>query len=298
MRYNHLYESGELTERAERLYQSLSSCSLCPHKCEVNRLKNELGFCGAGERAIVASSSPHYGEEPPLVGSGGSGTIFFAHCNLQCVYCQNYAISFLGQGAEVTFLDLAHRMLSLQERGCANINFVTPSHVVPQIVKALEIAIPKGLHLPLVYNSGGYDSVAVLKELQGIISIYMPDIKYVSEERALKYSGVENYPTIVKGALKEMYRQVGDLVIERGLAKQGLIVRHLALPNGLEDTRAILSFIAEELSPRTYLNLLDQYYPAHRAGEHLELKKPLSHSAYREVLRIAQRLGLNNLANS
>lgn len=298
MGYRRLYHCGELKERAERLYKSLSFCTLCPHQCGVNRLEGELGFCGTGERAIVASSSPHYGEESPLVGSGGSGTIFFGHCNLKCVYCQNYAISMSGQGQEVTPEELASRMLSLQKRGCSNINFVTPSHVVPQILKALEIAIFQGLTLPLVYNSGGYDSVALLKELQGIISIYMPDIKYLSEERALRYSHIEDYPLIVKRALKEMYEQVGDLVVEGGLAVQGFIVRHLLLPGGIEDTRQILTFIAEEISPHTYVNLMDQYYPAYRAGDFVELRRPLSYSSYREALNIAEELGLDNLANT
>ncbi len=295
--YQRLQQEGLLSLRADRLFQSLADCQLCPHRCRVDRLKGERGYCQTGKLARVASYAPHYGEETPLVGSGGSGTIFFAHCNLQCVYCQNYDLSVEGRGREVEPGKLAGIMLSLQDRGCSNINFVTPSHVIPQILKALELAAKEGLNLPLVYNSGGYDLAPVLQELEQVVDIYMPDIKYLDQERALRYSGIADYPQRVREALQTMHEQVGVLRLnDRGLARKGLMIRHLVLPGGLEDTRRILEFIAGELSPDTYLNLMDQYYPSHQAHQYQDLQSPLSRGEFRQAVRMAQGLGLNNLA--
>lgn len=294
--YLQLYAEGRLQKRTKRLHQALSSCTLCPHTCRVNRLAGEQGYCGTGEQALVSSCGPHYGEESPLVGPGGSGTIFFAHCNLKCIYCQNYDISILGRGQEVSAQELGQMMLSLQKRGCSNINLVTPSHVVPQILAGLLVAIEGGLNLPLVYNSGGYEQVSLLVELSRVIDIYMPDLKYLQEEKALQYSGVRDYPSVVQESLREMHSQVGELRIQNGLAVAGLIIRHLILPGNLTNTRLILEFIAGELSPNTYLNLMDQYYPAYKAHEVKELKYPLSVKEYQQAVRWAERLGLHRLA--
>ena len=229
--YLRLAAKGELHNRVECARRILEDCELCPRCCHVNRLKGELGQCRTGERAVVSSYGPHFGEEAPLVGTGGSGTIFFAHCNLHCVFCQNCSISQLGEGSEVSSQDLAHMMLSLQHRGCHNINLVTPTHVVPQILEALELAVADGLNIPLVYNCGGYESVDTLRLLDGIVDIYMPDMKYADSSIARQYSGVEDYAAVNRAAVKEMHRQVGDLQIDdQGIAVRGLLVRHLVLP--------------------------------------------------------------------
>lgn len=294
--YQRLYGEGILEKRINQLQEALSCCTLCPHTCQVNRLEGERGFCETGKEALVASYGPHYGEEAPLVGRGGSGTIFFAHCNLKCIYCQNYDISILGRGNSISAQELGEMMLSLQKRGCSNINLVTPSHVVPQILSGLSVAIDGGLQLPLVYNSGGYENVSLLQELEGIVDIYMPDVKYLQEEKALRYSGVKDYPAIIKKAVLEMHRQVGDLTIQNGQALSGLLIRHLVLPGSLEDTRQILEFIAREISTHTYINLMDQYYPSYRSGEVEQLKTPLSLKEYQQVLRWAEKYGLHRLA--
>ncbi|RLC60371.1 MAG: radical SAM protein, partial [Chloroflexi bacterium] len=260
--YLSLYHSGELAERVKAARSLLQDCRVCPRHCEVDRLNGELGKCRTSAEIIVSSYGPHFGEEAPLVGRNGSGTIFFTNCNLKCVFCQNYSISQLGEGEKVSKEELAYMMLSLQTKGCHNINLVSPAHVVPQILEALEIAVKSGLRLPLVYNSGGYDSVETLRLLDGIVDIYMPDMKYSDEKTAEKLSGVENYPAINRAAVKEMHRQVGDLQIDDdGIAQRGLLVRHLVLPHGLAGTKEVVNFLASEVSPDTYVNIMAQYHP-------------------------------------
>lgn len=289
----------ELARRAETLMAALSCCTICPHNCRVNRLKGERGFCRTGARAIVASFGPHFGEEPELVGWGGSGTIFFSFCNLRCVFCQNCELSYYGEGEEVTEEELARIMLSLQERGCHNINLVSPSHVVPQIVAALKIAADRGLNLPLVYNSGGYDKVETLQLLEGIVDIYMPDIKFGSNEMAEKYSGIKGYFDIVKAAVKEMHRQVGILETdENGIARQGLIIRHLVLPEDLSRTQEVMNFIAQEISPATYVNIMAQYFPAHFARKFPELSRRITRKEFLQALEAAKKAGLTNTDRS
>lgn len=291
-----LYQSGELKKRVEQAFKQLSDCTICPWDCHVNRLEGEIGVCRVAKKAIVSSYMPHHGEEEPLVGTKGSGTIFFSFCNLRCIFCQNYELSQWGEGKEVSEEQIAAMMLSLQNRGCHNINLVTPSHVVPQILKALLIAIPAGLKVPLVYNSSGYDSLETLKLLDGIIDIYMPDFKFSRNDLAKELSRTPNYADITKKAIKEMHKQVGDLQIENGLATKGLIIRHLVLPNHLDNTRKVLSYIAEDLSKDTYLNLMDQYYPAYKAHKHPVLKRPLTSKEFKEALSLAKELGLTRLA--
>jgi len=260
--YLKLYQDEKLSRRIEALWAKLESCDICPHKCGVNRLKDEKGICKTGEKAKVSSFGPHFGEESPLVGRYGSGTIFFTNCNLSCIFCQNYDISHLGEGYEVNEERIAELMLSLQNMGCHNINFVTPTHMVPQIVKALLFAIERGLDIPLVYNTGGYDSVDTLKLLDGIFDIYMPDLKYSEDKIAQRYCSAKDYSQVVKQAIKEMHQQVGDLVMdERGIALRGLLIRHLILPDDLAGTYQAMKFIAEKISKNTYLNLMDQYRP-------------------------------------
>jgi putative pyruvate formate lyase activating enzyme len=247
-------------------------------------------------RAIVSSYGPHFGEESPLVGTGGSGTIFFAHCNLHCVFCQNYPISQLGEGSEVSDRELAYVMLSLQQRGCHNINMVTPTHVVPQILEALELAITGGLHVPLVYNCGGYESVDTLKLLDGIVDVYMPDMKYADSLIAQKYSGISDYAEINRAAVKEMHRQVGDLEInDQGVAIRGLLVRHLVLPDGLGGTDEIAEYLAKEVSLNTYVNIMAQYHPCHRAHEFPPLRRSITREEYLEAVTLALQHGLTRL---
>jgi putative pyruvate formate lyase activating enzyme len=282
-----------LEGRAQEVYNKLNNCTLCPRNCRVNRLQGEWGYCHVAKYALISSFGPHFGEERELVGFGGSGTIFFAGCNLRCVFCQNYQISQLYEGQERTDEELAQIMLELQQMGCHNINFVSPTHVVPQILKALVIARKKGLTLPLVYNSGGYESKETLKLLEGIIDIYMPDAKYANKELAKKYSDADNYPQILKMALKEMYRQVGNLVLEDdGVAKKGLLVRHLILPHELSGTKEILKFIAHNISKETYVNIMDQYHPIHKAFCYKELSRAISSNEYNEAVTFARKLGL------
>ena len=245
---------------------------------------------------MVSSYGPHFGEEAPLVGRYGSGTIFFTFCNLRCVFCQNYTISQLGEGVEIGREELARMMLSLQERGCHNINFVSPSHVVPYILDALELAAGMGLHLPLVYNSGGYDAVETLELLDGIVDIYMPDMKYSDEKTAEELSGIKDYPSVNRAAIKEMHRQVGDLQVdEQGIARRGLLVRHLVLPNRLAGTKGIVRFLAYEVSTGTYLNIMDQYHPCHKAFDVPQLSRPVNQQEFHEALKLAQQQGLDRL---
>ena len=294
--YLELYRSGKLRERIEAAVSSLESCSLCPHSCGVNRLTGDVGKCRTPREAIVSSYGPHFGEEAPLVGGHGSGTIFFTNCNLRCQFCQNYSISQLGEGEKVNREELADMMLSLQAKGCHNINLVSPTHLVPQILEAVEIAVESGLHLPLVYNSGGYDSVETLRILDGIVDIYMPDMKYDDEETAKELSGIESYPSTNKAAIKEMHQQVGDLKInEQGVAERGLLVRHLVLPNGLAGTKGIVNFLSREISPNTYVNIMAQYYPCYRAFQIESLVRRISPVEFHEALSLAREAGLSRL---
>ncbi|MCL4459128.1 MAG: radical SAM protein [Chloroflexi bacterium] len=294
--YLKLAASGELQKRVRQAVAMLGRCYVCARVCKSARLAGELGKCRTGRWAVVCSFHPHFGEEPPLVGSRGSGTIFFTHCNLACIYCQNYEISHLGDGVEVSDEQLAAMMLQLQYMGCHNINLVSPTHVVPQILSALQIAVENGLHLPLVYNTGGYDAIPTLRLLEGIVDIYMPDMKYSDPAIAERLSGIKHYPTVNRLVVKEMHRQVGDLVIDdQGIAVRGLLVRHLVLPNGLAGTSEIVCFLAEEISKNTYLNLMDQYRPCYRAHEYPQLNRHLTSEEYRQAVQLALQYGLRRL---
>ena len=295
--YLALHRSGELKGRVRAAYRRLEQCDLCPRECGVNRrLGEETGFCRTGERAVVCSAHPHFGEESPLVGYRGSGTIFFSWCSLRCQFCQNYEISQLGEGREVEPEDLASMMLSLQSLGCHNVNLVSPSHVVPQILAGLLIASEAGLHLPLVYNTGGYDSLETLELLDGVVDIYMPDMKYAHAQTAQRYSQVPNYPRVNRAAVKEMHRQVGDLhVDQRGIALRGLLVRHLVLPEGLAGTADIVAFLAQEISADTYLNVMNQYRPCYEAGDLPPLNRPVTRGEYAQAVRLAHQAGLHRL---
>ncbi len=286
--------SGELKRRVAQAYARLESCDICARECGVNRrLSTEGAACRTGERAIVSSYGPHFGEEDPLVGRGGSGTIFFSWCNLRCQYCQNYEISQAGIGHQVEPEDLAKMMLSLQSQGCHNINFVSPSHVVPQILAGLLIAAEAGLRLPLVYNTGGYDSLKTLALLDGVVDIYMPDAKYADPAVAQRYSKIRNYPAVNQAALEEMHRQVGDLTMDgSGVAQRGLLVRHLVLPNDLAGTAEIVHFLRDEISPNTYINVMAQYRPCYRAHELPPLDRSITNQEYAEAVRLAQEAGL------
>jgi putative pyruvate formate lyase activating enzyme len=284
---------ASLKELAHEAVAKLECCEICPRRCRVNRLKDERGFCRTGRLARVASYSPHFGEEAALVGHCGSGTIFFSGCNLACVFCQNYDISQLDQGKEVPAETLAKMMLALQNAGCHNINFVTPTHVVPQILEALVLAEEEGLKVPLVYNSSGYDSVETLQLLEGVFDIFMPDAKYGSDEPALKYSQAPEYTHIMKAAIQEMHRQVGDLSLDKeGIAMQGLLVRHLVLPCDLAGTAEVVRFLSEEISKETYLNVMPQYRPEHCACNFPELDRSITMKEYKNALGLAVRAGL------
>ncbi|MGQ9640410.1 MAG: radical SAM protein [Candidatus Bathyarchaeia archaeon] len=291
------YESGVLDERIEKLYRILESCELCPRKCRVNRSRSERGYCKSGMEIMVSSFNPHFGEEEPLVGTGGSGTIFLTNCNLLCVYCQNYEISHLGYGASLSEGKVADYMLQLQRRGCHNINFVTPTHYTPQLVKAISLAIPKGLNLPIVWNCGGYENVETIRLLDGIVDIYMPDIKYGLADSAKEYSDAPDYFERCKEAVREMHRQVGDLVIEDGIAKRGLLIRHLVLPGDAAGSWEVLKFIAEEISKNTYINIMDQYRPMYKAYKYEKLKRRPTFEEYVKVVNMARKLGLERGEN-
>ncbi len=289
-------EEGILPQRIEKALQTLEKCTVCPRSCGANRLKGERGFCAAAFLPEVSSASPHFGEESPLVGHHGSGTIFLAHCNLKCLFCQNYSISHLGEGREISFESLGKMMVELQKMGCHNINFVTPTHYVPQILKSLPYAIERGLSIPLVYNTGGYDTVETLKLLDGIVDIYMPDFKYTEGRVAGEYSQAPDYPEVVKAALKEMHRQVGDLVIdEREIALRGLLVRHLVLPRGLAGTPEAMRFLAAEVSRNTYVNIMDQYYPCGKISPRSPLGRSITHEEYVEAIEAAKKEGITRL---
>ncbi len=295
--YVALHRSGELKRRMERAYDLLHKCSLCGRRCEVDRSrpdKEGLGSCNTGVRAKVASHGPHLGEEDPLRGYQGSGTIFFSWCSLSCQYCQNYEISQRGQGREVKPEELTKMMLSLQERGCHNINLVTPTHVTAPILDALLGGARAGLRLPLVWNTGGYDSLTTLELLDGVVDIYMPDMKYADADVALKFSKVKRYPEVNQAAVREMHRQVGDLVVnERGIARRGLLVRHLVLPEGLAGTSKVASFLAEEISRDTYVNIMDQYRPCYRAMAMPPLDRPTTRDEFEKAVKQAREAGLH-----
>jgi len=291
-----LYKDGKLDERAEQLYSIYENCHLCPRDCRVNRTKGQTGKCQATDKVKVSSAAPHFGEEAPLVGRGGSGAIFFSNCNLRCIYCQNYTISIEGEGVEISDKRLAQTMMNLQKMGCANINLVTPTHYLPSIIRALQKAIPMGLHIPLVYNTSGYEKLEILQLLDGIVDIYLPDCKYMDPTQAAKYSdGAYNYPHYAKIALKEMFRQTGDLQVLRGIAVRGLIIRHLVLPNGISGTKEFLKFVAENLSKTTYINIMRQYRPEYKAPEYPELSRRINHKEYSEALSWAKQYGLQRL---
>lgn len=290
------YQEGVLQDRIEKALKILENCSLCPRNCGAKRHKGEKGFCRGGFLPGVSSFSPHFGEEGPLVGSHGSGTIFLTHCSLRCLFCQNYSISHLGEGQEVSFEMLGKMMIELQRKGCHNINFVTPTHYVPQILKAILFAVEKGLSVPLVYNTGGYDSVETLKLLDGVFDIYMPDFKYSDSRAGRAYSQAPDYPQVTKLALKEMYRQVGDLILdERGIARKGLLVRHLVLPEGLAGTGEAMRFLASEISINTYVNIMDQYHPCGKIPAGSPLNRRITQEEFAEAVNAAKKEGMTRL---
>jgi len=292
--YLPLARTGELRRRVEQAYLQLASCDLCAQNCRVDRRVTH-GVCRTGTLAVVSSYGPHHGEENPLRGWLGSGTIFFTHCNLKCQFCQNYDISQIGGGHEAPPEQVAAMMLELQEMGCHNINFVSPSHVVAQILAATAIAAEAGLRLPLVYNTGGYDSLAALELLDGVVDIYMPDMKYADDKTALRLSKARNYPEVNRATVKEMHRQVGDLVMAegRGIAQRGLLVRHLVLPGGLAGTEEVARFLAEEISRETYINVMAQYRPCYHASEHPPLDRPLTRKEYADAVEACRAAGLH-----
>ena len=294
-KYLRLYRDGELARRAEIAREREQACDLCARYCRVDRA-DRYGACRTGQKAWVASYGPHHGEEEPLRGWRGSGTIFFSWCNLRCQYCQNHDISQAAAGRELESEEIAAIMLTLQEKGCHNINLVSPSHVIAEILEALVIAVDHGLRLPLVYNTGGYDSPEALAVLDGVIDIYMPDMKYSDRLVARRLSKIGNYPQVNQAAVREMHRQVGDLTLDsHGVAQRGLLVRHLVLPEGLAGTAEVVRFLAEEISPLTYLNLMDQYRPTFNAHHHQQLNRSLTSDEYRQALSLARDAGLTRL---
>lgn len=294
--YPALHEKGLLRARAENALKLLEDCRLCPRGCARDRTRGEHGFCRTGRYASVASYGPHFGEEAPLVGTNGSGTIFFSSCNLLCSFCQNSEISHGRQGTETGPAELAAMMLDLKEQGCHNINFVTPSHVVPQILEALAIAAESGLDLPLVYNTGGYDAVETLKLLDGVIDIYMPDFKFWDGEAALTFCSAPDYRDIACKAIGEIHAQVGDLILdEAGIAERGLLVRHLVMPSGLAGTGDVMRFLAQEVSRNTYVNIMDQYRPCYRAAGDPRAGRRITADEYEEAVEEARQAGITRL---
>ncbi len=277
------------------MWDSIDPCTLCPRQCGVRRRNNQLGFCGIGDVPLVSSVGPHFGEESVLVGNGGSGTIFFAGCNLGCVFCQNFDISHHRHGHPTTIEQLAQSMLELQYYGCCNINFVTPTHVVPSIVAALELARKEGMTLPTVYNTGGYDSVETLELLEGFVDIYMPDMKYADPKVAEELSAAPDYPQIIRDALKEMHRQVGDLKTEKGLAARGVLVRHLVLPENLAGSYETIDFLAGHISRKTTINVMDQYRPCYKASSHPAINRRPTTEEIQSVCQYATQKGLDVL---
>ncbi|WP_163338099.1 radical SAM protein [Desulfopila sp. IMCC35008] len=296
--YLKLSKSGELVKRAEQGLELLSSCSICPRNCGVDRTADERGFCGVGKYAEVASFGPHFGEEAPLVGRNGSGTIFFCGCNLLCVFCQNYDISHPEEGtcSPVDAKTLARLMTDLQRQGCHNINLVTPSHIVPQLLWALVYAIDEGLTVPLVYNSGGYDKLDTLHLLDGVVDIFMPDFKFWDGETSAAFMQAPDYPEVARSAIIEMQKQVGDLVVDKnGVAERGLLVRHLLMPSGMAESREIFRFLAQQVSANCYTNIMDQYHPCGKALEFHELSGSISAVHYEEMVQAARSSGLRRI---
>ncbi len=283
---------SSFSDNVRKLWDRMNPCVLCPQNCRVSRRHGQIGSCGIGDEPVISSVTPHFGEESVLVGPGGSGTIFFAGCNLHCVFCQNYDISQGRAGRRTSIEQLAHHMLDLQRMGCSNINLVTPTHVAAPIAAAIELARGDGLTLPTVYNSGGYDSVETLRLLEGLIDIYMPDMKYADAQVAEELSGARNYPPVNFAAVKEMHRQVGDLQVQNGLATRGLLVRHLVLPNDLAGSREIIDFLADEISPYTTINIMDQYRPCYQAHLHPEINRRPTRDELSAPRRYALRRGL------
>jgi putative pyruvate formate lyase activating enzyme len=284
---------GVLERRIAEIQDMSHPCELCPRRCKVNRAGKEVGFCKAPYTLVVSSAFPHFGEEAPLVGSRGSGTIFLSHCNLKCSFCQNYEISTHGEGMPCSPGRLADLMVTLQHRGCHNVNLVTPTHYLHQILKALPQAIEMGLTIPLVYNCGGYESVDVIRLLDGIVDIYMPDVKFFDTAFSKAYCNAEDYPEIVRDVVMEMQRQVGDLALdEHGIAKRGLLIRHLVMPGCTADTIRILEFIRNQVSSNAFVNVMDQYHPCYRAHEHRELSRGVTREEYGEAMDYARRIGL------
>ena len=289
-------DPAALDETARRLKDRLRSCDICPRNCGVDRTKGGRGVCRTGLRAVVSSFGPHFGEESPLVGSNGSGTVFFSGCSLRCVFCQNYEISHLQDGEETDASRLAGIFLAVQRMGCHNLNLVTPTHVTPQIVEALGIAAAKGFSLPVVYNCGGYERVETLRELSGIVDIYMPDLKFLDSGRAARYCCAPDYPDVAREALREMSRQVGPLTLDRvGITVRGLLVRHLVMPGDASTTRQVIDFLADDIGTVTYLNLMDQYRPCGRAAEYPELARRTSKKEWEDARAHALRKGMTRL---
>lgn len=295
--YLKLHKSGELKKRGEKMWEIMKNCRLCPRQCTVKRMNGRKGFCRATSKLFVASYNPHFGEERPLVGKGGSGTIFFSNCSLRCVFCINWEISHCGGGKETSVEELADIMLKLQKMGCHNINVVTPTHYAPHIILALDIAASKGLRLPLVYNTCGWERIEILKMLDGVVDIYLPDFKYWDEKMAKRYSSkAKKYPKITKQAFLEMHRQVGVArPAKNGLMYRGLMVRHLVMPNKVGGSKKILEWIAENLSKDTYINIMSQYRPMFRAFDYPLIARRVTRKEYREVVEHAKSLGLTNL---
>jgi putative pyruvate formate lyase activating enzyme len=293
--YLNAYKSGELKKIAEALFLSLESCQICPRRCKINRLDGKKGFCKTAALPEIFSFMAHHGEEPPISGVGGSGTIFFSHCNMGCVYCQNYDFSQLGKGREYTFGELAQVMLKLQNQGCHNINLVTPTHVLPQILKSLELAISGGLRIPLVYNTSGYELAETIKSLDGIVDIYLADMRYADSEISQKLSKAIDYPQSNQATIKEMYRQVkGAEFDDAGLMRKGLIIRHLVLPNHCSGTDTIMQFIAKEISKDTYVSLMSQYLPYYQASDFIEISRRLKAQEYEQAKKILEKYNLFN----
>jgi putative pyruvate formate lyase activating enzyme len=284
---------GILDERTAQLEATLACCTLCPRQCRVNRLEGALGYCQAPAGLIVSSVFAHYGEESPLVGVGGSGTIFLTHCNLKCLFCQNSEISMKGDGVPYSPRKLAAAMIDLQQKGCHNINFVTPSHYVPGILRGLSLAIDQGLSVPLVYNCSGYESLEVVKLLDGIVDIYMPDMKFLKRELSDRYCNAPDYPGVVREVLKEMQRQVGDFVMDdKGIAQRGLLIRHLVMPSHDENTKDVLLFIRQEISRDAFVNIMAQYHPCYQASRFQEISRRPTMKEYNEAVEYARDLGL------
>jgi len=285
-----------LADKVREAEEILKECTLCPRQCRVDRTSGGRGFCKTGDNPFISSYSPHFGEEKPLVGRFGSGTIFMGNCNLGCIFCQNYSISHLGEGTEMSFANLADIMLSLQKQGCHNINLVTPTHQMPMILRAIVIASEKGLKLPIVYNCGGYESLNAIKMLEGVVDIYMPDFKYIDPAMAKMYSKAEDYPEAAMAAIREIHRQVGDLVTDQsGIATRGLLVRHLVLPEGIAGTEGVVKFIAKEISKNTYINIMDQYHPCYKAFDSPSLDRRITHEEYADAIQIAEHAGLKRI---